>query len=188
LLALLNPVNHGDTPSKIANYRVEPYVVAADVYGTPPHLGRGGWTWYTGSAGWMYRLVTETLLGLNREGNQLRMQPRIPAGWPGFKIQYRFHETVYQIVVHRNFGAAQQHAVQIVADGQALKGDAIPLVDDHQAHHIEVAIGGQLIRGSDEPSREPAALAIPPELGVENRRRSRAEFYPEEPNLPNILR
>ena len=79
LFALLNPVHHGGTPEQIATYKVEPYVVAADVYAVAPHTGRGGWTWYTGSAGWMYRLLVETLLGVKLEGDQLRLTPRFPA-------------------------------------------------------------------------------------------------------------
>src|SRR6202044_3210372 len=86
LFALLNPVHHGGDPGRIATYKAEPYVVAADVYAVAPHLGRGGWTWYTGSAGWMYRLLIETLLGLNLEGEELRLLPRLPKSWPSCKI------------------------------------------------------------------------------------------------------
>ena len=97
LFALLNPINHGSTPAQISTYKVEPYVVAADVYAVAPHTGRGGWTWYTGSAGWMYRLLTETLLGLKLEGNRLRLTPRLPKHWPTCKIDYRYRQTLYHI-------------------------------------------------------------------------------------------
>ncbi|HET9376840.1 MAG TPA: protein ndvB, partial [Chthoniobacterales bacterium] len=90
LVGLLNPINHATTPATAAIYKVEPYVIAADVYAVPPHTGRGGWTWYTGSAGWMYRLLTETLLGLNREGDRLWLTPRLPTSWTGCKVQYRY--------------------------------------------------------------------------------------------------
>ena len=93
LFALLNPVHHGGTPEQIATYKVEPYVVAADVYAVAPHTGRGGWTWYTGSAGWMYRLLIETLLGVNLEGDQLRLTPRLPKSWTTYKIHYRYRQT-----------------------------------------------------------------------------------------------
>src|SRR6202040_4257626 len=93
LFNLINPVRHGDSESAIALYKVEPYVVAADVYTNPQHAGRGGWTWYTGSAGWMYRLITESLLGLRLEVNYLRFAPCIPQSWPSFKIHYRYRET-----------------------------------------------------------------------------------------------
>ena len=87
---LLNPIYHADTPAKVARYKVEPYVVAADVYGVAPHIGRGGWTWYTGSAAWMYRLGLEGILGLQRRGAGLIIEPHIPAGWPGYEVTYRY--------------------------------------------------------------------------------------------------
>jgi len=101
LFGLLNPIHHGGTPAQIATYRVEPYVVAADVYAVAPHLGRGGWTWYTGSAGWMYRLLIETLLGVNLEGDRLRLAPRLPKSWKTYKIHYRYRQTVYHITIKR---------------------------------------------------------------------------------------
>ena len=101
LFALLNPIHHGATADQIATYKVEPYVVAADVYAVAPHTGRGGWTWYTGSAGWMYRLLIETLLGVNLEGDQLRLTPRLPKSWTTFKIHYRYRQTVYHITITR---------------------------------------------------------------------------------------
>src|SRR5438270_7375534 len=98
-MTMINPVNHARTPEGAATYLVEPYVVAADIYALPPHTGRGGWTWYTGSAGWMYRLIVESLLGLRREADKLRFTPCLPADWQGFNLQYRYGETLYRIAV-----------------------------------------------------------------------------------------
>jgi cellobiose phosphorylase len=140
LFALLNPVHHGRTPEQIARYKVEPYVVAADVYGVEPHTGRGGWTWYTGSAGWMYRLVTETLLGLSREGSQLRLTPRLPKAWPGLTLHYRHHRTQYHLVISRHGEGAATDAIEIILDGQRLEGATIPLSDDARDHTAEVKI------------------------------------------------
>ncbi len=97
LFQMINPVNHGSSAAGIATYKVEPYVVAADVYSISLHKGRGGWTWYTGSAGWMYQLITGSLLGLIREGGSLRFAPCIPPGWESFSVDYRFGEAVYHI-------------------------------------------------------------------------------------------
>src|SRR5207248_10262247 len=99
LLGVLNPINHALTPTAVERYKVEPYVVAADVYAEPPHAGRGGWTWYTGSAGWMYRLITESLLGLRLDVNKLYFAPRVPATWNAFKVHYRYRQTVFHILV-----------------------------------------------------------------------------------------
>ena len=93
LFSMINPVNHAQSAAAIATYKVEPYVMAADVYAAAPHTGRGGWTWYTGSAGWMYRLALESLLGLRLEGDKLRLAPCLPASWPGFKLRYRYRDT-----------------------------------------------------------------------------------------------
>ncbi|MEI7728734.1 MAG: glycosyl hydrolase family 65 protein, partial [Verrucomicrobiota bacterium] len=135
LFALLNPIHHGTTPAQIATYKVEPYVVAADVYAVEPHQGRGGWTWYTGSAGWMYRLLLETLLGLNLEGEQLRLTPRLPKAWPAFKIHYRYRQTSYHITVTRQLGD-QPTTDQLSLDGQVLTGNTIPLRDDRSEHLV----------------------------------------------------
>jgi cyclic beta-1,2-glucan synthetase len=90
IAALINPVNHALSPSAVATYKVEPYVVAADVYAVVPHTGRGGWSWYTGSAGWMYRLIVESLLGLRLAEDRLHINPCLPAAWPGYRIDYRY--------------------------------------------------------------------------------------------------
>ena len=139
LFALLNPVNHGGTPRQIATYKVEPYVVAADVYGVAPHTGRGGWTWYTGSAGWMYRLLTETLLGLNIEGDQLRLLPLLPKTWPSYKIHYRYRQTVYHITITRlDVNAPRTNLLTL--DGQEISGTTIPLRDDLLEHAVEMKV------------------------------------------------
>jgi cyclic beta-1,2-glucan synthetase len=139
LFHLLNPVGHGATAKNIAVYRVEPYVVAADVYGVPPHLGRGGWTWYTGSAGWMYRLLTETLLGVNREGEQLRLTPRLPQAWPAYKIHYRYRETIYHITLTR-LPLETTATPSLSLDGQLLDGSLLPLLDDGREHVVALTV------------------------------------------------
>jgi cellobiose phosphorylase len=136
LFALLNPVHHGGTPKQIGTYKVEPYVIAADVYGEEPHTGRGGWTWYTGSAGWMYRLLVETLLGVNLAGDQLLLTPRIPKGWNSYKVHYRYRQTVYHITIKRLVGEWEE-SNQLVLDGKELAGKTIPLVDDRREHFVE---------------------------------------------------
>jgi cellobiose phosphorylase len=140
LFGMINPVNHATTRAAVAAYKVEPYVVAADVYALAPHIGRGGWTWYTGSAGWMYRLVLESLLGLRLEGNRLRFAPCLPADWGGFKVHYRFRETVYHVIVSRT--GAVNGSMSVTVDGLVRDDKAIPLVDDRQEHSAEVRIPG----------------------------------------------
>jgi cellobiose phosphorylase len=118
---------------------VEPYVIAADVYAVAPHTGRGGWTWYTGSAGWMYRLLIETLLGLNLAGDQLRLTPRLPKDWTTCKIHYRYRQTVYHIAISRLVAdSADEH--HLFLDGTALAGETLPLVDDRREHSVELRI------------------------------------------------
>jgi cyclic beta-1,2-glucan synthetase len=137
--ALLNPVNHGRTPEGIARYKVEPYVMCADIYGVSPHTGRGGWTWYTGAAGWMYRLTVETLLGLNLEVDHLRIAPCIPADWDYYKIHYRYRDTVYHITIRRI--GEQGQAARVTMDGVECPGARIPLIDDRREHTVEVTLG-----------------------------------------------
>jgi cellobiose phosphorylase len=129
LFAMINPLNHTKTAAAIATYKVEPYVIAADVYARAPHMGRGGWTWYTGSAGWMYRLAVESLLGLRREGDKLHLAPCLPADWPGFKLRYRYRDTVYRIAVVRDSSVSAPQSDHVIS-----------LVDDRQEHSVEVRI------------------------------------------------
>ena len=139
LFALLNPVRHGGSPEQIATYKVEPYVVAADVYGVAPHTGRGGWSWYTGSASWMYRLLVETLLGVNIEGDQLRLDPRLPDSWNSYKIHYRYRQTVYHIVISRCLvGTAETNVLTL--DGVEIAGTTLPLLNDQSEHHAELKV------------------------------------------------
>jgi len=138
LLAMINPLNHARSPEGIATYKVEPYVVAADVYAVSPHTGRGGWTWYTGSAGWMYRLILESLLGLRLEVDTLRFAPCLPAEWKAFKLHYRYRETVYHITVQQTCDEVGETSVTV--DGVERRDKAIPLVDDRQEHSVEVSL------------------------------------------------
>ena len=140
LTAMINPVNHALSREKVAKYKVEPFVIAADVYGVTPHTGRGGWSWYTGSAGWMYRLIVESLLGLRLEIDQLHFAPCLPADWPGFTMQYRYRETVYNIAVIQTHESDRAGIgdMTVTVDGVAQTAKAIALVDDHRAHVVEV--------------------------------------------------
>ena len=138
--AMLNPIHHGSTADAIERYKVEPYVMCADIYGAPPHTGRGGWTWYTGAAGWMYRLTVETLLGLQLEVDHLRIAPCVPAHWGAYKIHYCYRDTVYHITV-RGAGEPSGQAARVTVDGVEQHDARIPLVDDRQAHHVEVVLG-----------------------------------------------
>jgi cellobiose phosphorylase len=150
LFNMLNPVNHGSQPDDIECYRVEPYVMSADIYATPPHTGRGGWTWYTGAAGWMYQLTVETLLGVQLEVDKLRIAPCIPAHWDSYKIHYRYRATVYHITVRR-VGEKSEHVSRVTVDGAIAEVTAlgtgrpqdgiIPLVDDRREHYIDVDLG-----------------------------------------------
>ncbi|HRK77134.1 MAG TPA: glucoamylase family protein [Thiobacillus sp.] len=134
--AMLNPIHHGSTADAIERYKVEPYVMCADIYGAPPHTGRGGWTWYTGAAGWMYRLTVETLLGLQLEVDHLRIAPCVPADWDAYTIHYRYRETVYHIAVKR----MSEHGAQVTVDGVDRPDNTIPLIDDRRDHAVEVRI------------------------------------------------
>ena len=141
LFAMINPVNHARSPEAVATYKVEPYVVAADIYAVAPHVGRGGWTWYTGSAGWLYRLIVESLLGLRLEVDTLHFAPCLPADWHGFAVHYRYRETVYHIAVTQR--PAGQGEMRVTVDGVARDDATIPLVDDRRDHAVEVHIGGR---------------------------------------------
>jgi cyclic beta-1,2-glucan synthetase len=134
LLRMINPVQHGSNPRDAALYKVEPYVVAADVYAVSPHIGRGGWTWYTGSSGWMYRLIVESLLGVTLTGDKLALAPHLPADWPGFKLDYRFKDTVYAISVSAGEGAG------LTVDGVAQHGNVVVMVDDQRTHSVELVV------------------------------------------------
>jgi cyclic beta-1,2-glucan synthetase len=138
LFSMINPVNHARSPEGVGTYKAEPYVVAADVYALSPHTGRGGWTWYTGSAAWLYRLIVESLLGLRLEVDKLRFTPCLPADWEGFTMHYRYRETVYHITVLQM--RAGKSVMSVTVDGFEQNDKTIPLVDDHQEHRVEVRI------------------------------------------------
>ncbi|HEY1814510.1 MAG TPA: glucoamylase family protein [Kofleriaceae bacterium] len=140
LFELLSPLHHGGDPAAIARYRVEPYVLAADVYTNPQHAGRGGWTWYTGSAGWMYRLAVESLLGLRLEVDHLRLEPVLPAAWHELDIHYRYRETVHHIHV-RYHGGDSRVVRSVVCDSVDRADHRIPLYTDHVEHWITVDVG-----------------------------------------------
>ncbi|WP_343551200.1 glucoamylase family protein [Pantoea sp.] len=135
LLALINPINHSLSASAVETYKVEPYVMAADVYSAENHEGRGGWTWYTGSAGWTYQLILESLLGITRQGNRLRLRTRLPAAWPGVTVIYREGKGHYEIDIRRTDGACQ-----LWLDGEQSGGDEIVLSQKPQQHQVLLLI------------------------------------------------
>jgi cyclic beta-1,2-glucan synthetase len=136
---MLNPVNHGSTREQVARYRVEPYVVAADVYSSEQHHGRGGWTWYTGSASWMYRDMVESILGLRKERGRLRIAPCIPSEWPGFRATYRYGRSELEIVVE-NPRRLQSGVVELSVDGKAEPSGSVALVDDGQRRRVRAVL------------------------------------------------
>ena len=144
LFDLLNPVLHVDADAE--QYRVEPYVVAADVYGKKPHLGRGGWTWYTGSAAWMYRVVVESILGLKFRGRELTVDPCLPTDWPGFKVTLRRGGTTWNISVE-NPCRAEERIAQMLIDGEPTADRVLQLEEDGQEHLVVVVLGDCERRG-----------------------------------------
>jgi cyclic beta-1,2-glucan synthetase len=140
LFALLNPVNHTATRAGVHRYKVEPYVAAADVYAVPPHTGRGGWTWYTGSAGWMYRVAVESILGFSTRGGRLFVDPCIPRSWPGFALAYRHGAARYRVSVENPSGVCRGVA-SVELDGRPVEGDGVPLADDGREHEVRVVLG-----------------------------------------------
>ena len=142
LFSIVNPINHSSTQADAHRYKVEPYVVCADVYGAPPHVGRGGWTWYTGSAGWMYRAGLESILGFRLKGAALLLDPCVPRAWPRFEIRFRYRSATYEITVENPNGVSRgvSHAE---LDGMAVpeRPLRIPLVDDGATHRLRVMLG-----------------------------------------------
>jgi cellobiose phosphorylase len=132
LLTMINPVNHGSTPEQIRIYKAEPYAVAADVYSVDLHIGRAGWTWYTGSAGWMYRLMIESMMGLYREGNTLRLDPCVPDDWRSIVVHYQYQETPYHINMVVTDIAGPPY--RLLVDGIEQATNTISLVDDQHEH------------------------------------------------------
>jgi cyclic beta-1,2-glucan synthetase len=140
LFAMVNPINHARTPAEVNRYRAEPYVVAADVYSRAPHTGRGGWTWYTGSAGWMYRVGIEAILGLSLRGGALHFDPCIPRSWPRFEITYKTPEAEYRIVVE-NPENVSRGVRSVELDGSPVAGRMVPVATDRQVHNVRVMLG-----------------------------------------------
>jgi cellobiose phosphorylase len=138
LQKIINPVNHTTSPEGIATYKVEPYVIAADVYALPPHTGRGGWTWYTGSAGWMYQFITESLLGFKLEVDKLHIEPCIPADWGKYEVHYHYHETLYHIIIIQTHDGTAGFSITL--DGIKNIDKIITLVNDKQVHLIDIII------------------------------------------------
>ncbi|MFT3903476.1 MAG: glucoamylase family protein [Niabella sp.] len=136
LFSMVNPVNHGKSASDVQQYKVEPYVMAADVYGAPPNEGRGGWTWYTGSAGWTYQLAVEYIAGIRRRGDKLYLNPCAPAVWGRYKVVYRYEDTHYHIIVHNR----KTGVLKITLDNHVLQEGFINLQNDGQAHQVEAEI------------------------------------------------
>ena len=139
LLSCLSPIYHSRTPEDVRKYRVEPYAVASDIYAAAPHTGRGGWTWYTGSAGWMYTLILESLLGVRLYGDRIRFDPCIPVTWQSYRIDYRYRSTSYHIVV-KNAGTGQ-HVRSVNVDGIDQADKNIHLTDDREDHQVVVELG-----------------------------------------------
>ena len=145
---MLNPVNHGRTPADVARYKTEPYVMAGDVYARPPHAGRGGWSWYTGSAGWMYRAGLESILGLRRRGETFVIDPCIPSSWPEYRITWRFLDSRYEITVSNPMRRCRGVATATL-DGAPVDPGAIPLVNDGRTHEVQIVLGDHAPRQRD---------------------------------------
>ena len=137
---LINPVYHATTPAEVEHYKVEPYVVCADVYGAPPHTGRGGWTWYTGSASWLYRVALEAILGLRLAGDRLHFEPVVPPSWPGYEITYRYRSATYRVRVE-NPTDTGRGVRSVTVDDQPVPGRIVPLRDDGRTHDVRVTLG-----------------------------------------------
>jgi cyclic beta-1,2-glucan synthetase len=140
LLLMLNPIEHARDAEAVWHYGIEPYVVAADVYRLPGRIGQGGWSWYTGSAAWMYRAWIEEVLGLQVRGDQMKVNPVIPAAWPGFSLSYRHGETVYAIQVENPLGF-ERGVAWMEMDGQRLTAGMISLESGLVKHQVVVMMG-----------------------------------------------
>jgi cyclic beta-1,2-glucan synthetase len=138
----MNPINHSNSNAAIHRYRVEPYVVCGDLYSIAPNVARGGWTWYSGSSGWMYRVALEGILGFHLQGDSLKLDPCIPRSWPGFEITFRHRSSRYEIAVE-NPHSAGKGVVRLEIDGaeQTLDDHGIPLRDDGAVHRVRVILG-----------------------------------------------
>jgi cyclic beta-1,2-glucan synthetase len=150
LFNMLNPINHTRSPQDLERYKVEPYVVVADIYSHPQHVGRGGWTWYTGSASWLYRVAVEYILGLKLHGDHFTLEPCIPSHWPNYALSFRHGETTYGISVENDHGGTCR-VESVVLDGQTVQSGKVPLLKDGQKHEVRVtlAAGGRIVSATD---------------------------------------
>ena len=139
LLQMINPINRGNSKEKIAIYKTEPYVIAADVYAEPMHKGQGGWTWYTGSAGWMYQLIIDSFIGLKRESDTLMFTPCVPAEWKSFEVHYRFGESNYHLQFIQSTSEGEQ-TMKIFLDEMILENGSIPLINDGKTHEVKIEL------------------------------------------------
>ena len=134
---MINPIEHSKTFEEANKYKVEPYVVAADVYSEDSMVGRGGWTWYTGSSSWMYKAGLENILGFNKLGDILKIEPCIPSEWEEYSIKYKYKQTIYNIEIknpnHKNTGVEE-----LIVDGKQIKEKQIKLIDDNEIHKVEL--------------------------------------------------
>jgi cyclic beta-1,2-glucan synthetase len=145
LFAMLNPINHASSPTAAQRYRVEPYVACGDVYSVPPNIGRGGWTWYTGSAAWMYRTAVEYMLGIRLLGETLIVDPVIPSSWPQFEVTFQHGETTYKILVE-NPERRCRGVTRVTVDENPISPETpeIPLLNDGNVHHVRVTMGAPM--------------------------------------------
>ena len=164
LFSLLNPISHAMEPSDVDRYKVEPYVVAADVYSSPQHRGRGGWTWYTGSASWMYRIAVESILGLRRRGASLCIAPCVPMSWSNFEVSYRYGTSELHLSFDNSAGVATG-VRSVELDGHHLPDGLVPLVDDGRRHEVRVVMGEREVGG-----------VVPLRSAEERQRLERARF------------
>ena len=153
LLGMLNPIHHASSPEAMSRYAVEPYVVAADVSAAPGKVGRGGWTWYTGSAAWMYRIGLEHLLGIQLDGGKLRFAPCLPAAWRRYEAWYRRGTSTFHIVVENPLGLSRAPC-RVELDGALVQGGLIELASDGGAHEVRVVLL------ADERAAGPAAIEL----------------------------
>jgi cyclic beta-1,2-glucan synthetase len=160
LFSMVNPLNHTRTRAEIETYKTEPYSIAADVYSHPEHTGRGGWTWYTGAAGWLYRAALEYILGFQKTGDSLKIVPRIPKDWREYEIIYRCRETVYRIKIENPEGASGEN-IQTILDGKTLKNNKIPLVNDKAEHLVRVILGAAQTKTENDGRFQKTAENLP---------------------------
>jgi cyclic beta-1,2-glucan synthetase len=157
LMRMLNPLSHARTPADVDRYKVEPYVVAADVYAMRGNEGRGGWTWYTGSASWSYRVALEGVLGFQKRGDRLQIDPCIPSNWTGFTIEYRYGESTYAIEV-RNPDRVSRGVATLAVDGVVSADGTVALINDGSRHAVIIVLGQSTAASSTIPRTEERSL------------------------------